>query len=74
MNPFELTADIADPAAYRVAVAHLRARGIALPSFGELAQPRTHAGRPQRRPRRWPTRPPRPTRAICSACTGTMRR
>ena len=40
MNPFELTADIADPAAYRVAVAHLRARGIALPSFSELAEPR----------------------------------
>jgi cysteine synthase len=39
MNPFELIADIADPAAYRVAVAHLRARGIALPSFAELAQP-----------------------------------
>lgn len=41
MNPFELTPDIVDPATYRVAVSHLQARGIALPKFGELAEPGT---------------------------------
>ncbi len=39
MNPFDLHADVCDPGTYRAAVAHLRARGIALPRFSELADP-----------------------------------
>lgn len=39
MDPFALRAEMADPSVYRSAVSHLRARGIALPRFAELADP-----------------------------------
>lgn len=41
MNPFELPASVADVPTYERTVAHLRARGIVLPRFSELAAPDT---------------------------------
>ncbi len=41
MNPFDLPSGIADAGIYNQTVAHLRARGIVLPRFSELAAPET---------------------------------
>jgi len=41
MNPFELPSAIVDPGIHARTVAHLRARGIVLPRFSELATPDT---------------------------------
>ncbi|GLK73937.1 pyridoxal-phosphate dependent enzyme [Ancylobacter dichloromethanicus] len=41
MNPFELPSAVADAPTYQRNVAHLRARGIVLPRFSELAAPDT---------------------------------
>ncbi|WP_018389531.1 pyridoxal-phosphate dependent enzyme [Ancylobacter sp. FA202] len=41
MNPFDLPSTVADASTYQRTVAHLRARGIVLPRFSELAAPAT---------------------------------
>ncbi|MDR6951848.1 cysteine synthase [Ancylobacter sp. 3268] len=41
MNPFELPSAVVDSGIYARTVAHLRARGIVLPRFSELADPET---------------------------------
>lgn len=41
MNPFDLPSAVADASTYQRTVAHLRARGIVLPRFSELAAPAT---------------------------------
>lgn len=43
MNPFELPSAVVDAGTYGKTVAHLRARGIVLPRFSELADPATIA-------------------------------